>query len=213
MEPVQGEGGIFPASTAFLGGLRELCDEAGALLVFDEVQCGLGRTGKLFGYQNFGVEPDILTLAKPLAGAPALFIAECVQSAQSGAFCASCCKCMGLPSTEKTLHVHGRDIALLLSLSLTCILTIIPIDKGLGTVSVFQLVHLPEEGPSGFANPQSCCYGNPQCGFRGVLLVIAPWPEWDQSVSGLTTMLSCDPSGVTANKETPEAPRSWCCFL
>lgn len=68
MEPVQGEGGIFPASTAFLGGLRKLCDEAGALLVFDEVQCGLGRTGKLFGYENFGVEPDILTLAKPLAG-------------------------------------------------------------------------------------------------------------------------------------------------
>ena len=101
VEPVQGEGGIFPASTAFLGGLRELCDEAGALLVFDEVQCGLGRTGKLFGYQNFGVEPDILTLAKPLAGAPALFNAECVRSAQSGAFCASCCKCMGLPSTER----------------------------------------------------------------------------------------------------------------
>ena len=68
VEPVQGEGGIFPASRGFLQGLRGLCDEAGALLVFDEVQCGLGRTGKLFGYQNFGVEPDILTLAKPLAG-------------------------------------------------------------------------------------------------------------------------------------------------
>ncbi len=69
VEPVQGEGGIFPASVEFLAGLRSLCDEAGALLIFDEVQCGLGRTGKLFGYQNFGVEPDILTLAKPLAGA------------------------------------------------------------------------------------------------------------------------------------------------
>lgn len=69
MEPVQGEGGIFPASRAYLSGLRELCDEAGALLVFDEVQCGLGRTGTLFGYENYGVEPDILTLAKPLAGA------------------------------------------------------------------------------------------------------------------------------------------------
>ena len=68
VEPVQGEGGIFPATREFLQGLRDLCDEAGALLVFDEVQCGLGRTGKLFGYQNFGVEPDILTLAKPLAG-------------------------------------------------------------------------------------------------------------------------------------------------
>ena len=68
VEPIQGEGGIFPANQEFLQGLRDLCDEAGALLVFDEVQCGLGRTGKLFGYQNFDVEPDILTLAKPLAG-------------------------------------------------------------------------------------------------------------------------------------------------
>ena len=52
-----------------MAGLRKLCDEAGALLVFDEVQCGLGRTGRLWGYQNFpGVTPDIMTLAKPLAG-------------------------------------------------------------------------------------------------------------------------------------------------
>lgn len=68
VEPVQGEGGCIPSTTRFLAGLRELCDEAGALLVFDEVQCGLGRTGKLWGYQNFGVEPDLMTLAKPLAG-------------------------------------------------------------------------------------------------------------------------------------------------
>ena len=78
VEPVQGEGGIFPASRDFLQGLRGLCDEAGALLVFDEVQCGLGRTGKLFGYQNFGVEPDILTLAKPLAGALSTLLPCCL---------------------------------------------------------------------------------------------------------------------------------------
>lgn len=68
VEPVQGEGGIFPSTQAFLKGLRDLCDEAGALLVFDEVQCGLGRTGKLWGHEVYGVEPDIMTLAKPLAG-------------------------------------------------------------------------------------------------------------------------------------------------
>lgn len=68
VEPVQGEGGCYPAKLEFLKGLRQLCDEAGALLVFDEVQCGLGRTGKLWGYELFGVEPDIMTLAKPLAG-------------------------------------------------------------------------------------------------------------------------------------------------
>lgn len=68
VEPLQGEGGINTAHKEFLQGLRDLCDEAGALLVFDEVQCGLGRTGKLWAYEHFGVEPDMMTLAKPLAG-------------------------------------------------------------------------------------------------------------------------------------------------
>jgi acetylornithine/N-succinyldiaminopimelate aminotransferase len=68
IEPVQGEGGIRPASPEFLRALETLCRERGALLVFDEIQCGLGRTGKMFAYQHSGVVPDILTLAKPLAG-------------------------------------------------------------------------------------------------------------------------------------------------
>jgi len=68
IEPVQGEGGILPIDADFLRGLRALCDEFGVLLIFDEVQCGLGRTGKLFAYQHAGVVPDLLTLAKPMAG-------------------------------------------------------------------------------------------------------------------------------------------------
>jgi predicted acetylornithine/succinylornithine family transaminase len=68
VEPVQGEGGVRPLPVAFLQALRELADDAGALLIFDEVQCGLGRTGELFAYEASGVVPDILTLAKPLAG-------------------------------------------------------------------------------------------------------------------------------------------------
>ena len=68
LEPVQGEGGVRPAPPAFLQGLRKLTQERGALLVLDEVQCGLGRTGKLFAYQHAGITPDILTLAKPLGG-------------------------------------------------------------------------------------------------------------------------------------------------
>jgi acetylornithine/N-succinyldiaminopimelate aminotransferase len=68
VEPIQGEGGIYPASQQFLQGLRELADEYDALLIFDEVQCGVGRTGHLWAYQGYGVEPDILTAAKPLAG-------------------------------------------------------------------------------------------------------------------------------------------------
>ena len=68
LEPIQGEGGINVAKASFLENLRKFCDEEGILLIFDEVQCGLGRTGKLFAYQHYGVEPDIMTLAKPLGG-------------------------------------------------------------------------------------------------------------------------------------------------
>lgn len=68
VEPVQGEGGVRPASAEFLRRLRDLCDRHGALLIFDEVQCGLGRTGTLWAHEQFGVTPDMLTAAKPLAG-------------------------------------------------------------------------------------------------------------------------------------------------
>ncbi len=68
VEPLQAEGGIHLSEPDFLRGLRDLCDEMKALLIFDEIQCGLGRTGSLFCYEHYGVEPDIMTLAKPLAG-------------------------------------------------------------------------------------------------------------------------------------------------
>ena len=67
LEPVQGEGGVNIADVSFLRGLRQLCDERNMLLMFDEVQTGMGRTGDWFGYQNTGVEPDIMTLAKGVA--------------------------------------------------------------------------------------------------------------------------------------------------
>ncbi|CEP66775.1 Aminotransferase class-III [Moorella glycerini] len=68
LEPVQGEGGVYAANKDYLQAVRALCDDEGLLLIFDEVQCGLGRTGYLFAYQYYGVEPDIMTLAKALAG-------------------------------------------------------------------------------------------------------------------------------------------------
>lgn len=68
LEPVQGESGVNPATPAFLQGLRELCNRHGLLLIFDEVQTGIGRLGTLFGYQHYGVVPDIATLAKGLGG-------------------------------------------------------------------------------------------------------------------------------------------------
>lgn len=68
LEPVQGEAGVRPATREFLQALRQLCDERGLLLIFDEVQTGCGRLGELFGFQHFGVKPDILTLGKGLGG-------------------------------------------------------------------------------------------------------------------------------------------------
>lgn len=68
LEPIQGESGVHPADFEYIKAVRELCDEKGLLLIFDEVQTGIGRTGKLFGYEHYGIEPDIFTLAKALGG-------------------------------------------------------------------------------------------------------------------------------------------------
>jgi acetylornithine aminotransferase/acetylornithine/N-succinyldiaminopimelate aminotransferase len=68
IEVVQGEGGIHPVSREFFATARELCDSTGGLLIADEIQCGFGRTGKWFAYQHFGIQPDVTTVAKPLAG-------------------------------------------------------------------------------------------------------------------------------------------------
>ena len=66
MEPIQGEGGIYPATEEFIKGVRKLCDDNDILLIFDEIQCGMGRTGSMFAYQSYGVKPDIITCAKGL---------------------------------------------------------------------------------------------------------------------------------------------------
>jgi acetylornithine aminotransferase len=67
IEPVQGEGGVRCPKADYLKAVREICDETGALLIFDEIQTGMGRTGKLFAYEHFGIQPDVMTLAKALA--------------------------------------------------------------------------------------------------------------------------------------------------
>ncbi len=68
LEPVQGEGGVHPIDAAYARGLRELCDAHGLLLIFDEIQTGIGRTGTMFAYEQYGIEPDMMTLAKGLGG-------------------------------------------------------------------------------------------------------------------------------------------------
>lgn len=67
IEPIQGEGGLFTATKKFLKDLRALCDKENLLLIFDEIQCGMGRTGKFYAFENYGIKPDIVTLAKSLA--------------------------------------------------------------------------------------------------------------------------------------------------
>ncbi len=85
IETIQGEGGIHPVSQEFFAAARELCDSTGALLVADEIQCGVGRTGKWFAYQHYGILPDVTTLAKPVAGGVPMGAMLCTEEA-AGAF-------------------------------------------------------------------------------------------------------------------------------
>ena len=84
LEPVQGEGGIRPASHEFIAGLRAACDEKDLCLVFDEVQCGMGRTGTLFAYEQYGVAPDIMAVAKGIGGGFPLGACLATETAASG---------------------------------------------------------------------------------------------------------------------------------
>jgi acetylornithine/N-succinyldiaminopimelate aminotransferase len=84
IEPVQGEGGILPVPDQCLKGLRDLCDETGTLLIFDEVQCGVGRTGKLFAHEWSGVTPDIIMVAKGIGGGFPLGAVLATENAASG---------------------------------------------------------------------------------------------------------------------------------
>ena len=84
VEPVQGEGGIRPAEPGFLLGLREVCDEFGILLIYDEVQCGMGRTGKLFAHEWSGATPDVMAVAKALGGGFPVGASLATQNAASG---------------------------------------------------------------------------------------------------------------------------------
>jgi acetylornithine/N-succinyldiaminopimelate aminotransferase len=84
VEPIQGEGGILPATKEFLTGLRELADKNGMLLIFDEIQCGYARTGTFFAYEQYGVTPDIMTVAKGIGGGFPLGACLATEDAASG---------------------------------------------------------------------------------------------------------------------------------
>ena len=84
VEPVQGEGGVRAASPEFLRGLRELCDREGIVLIFDEVQCGMGRTGRLYAHEHYGVTPDVMASAKGIAGGVPLGAMLCTEELSRG---------------------------------------------------------------------------------------------------------------------------------
>ncbi len=112
VEPVQGESGINPATTEFLAAARRLCDERGALLVFDEIQCGMGRLGPLFAFQAFGIKPDALTLAKALGnGLPigALLANERASSGFEPGDHGSTFGGSPIPCAAALAHLHVRD--------------------------------------------------------------------------------------------------------
>lgn len=84
METIQGEGGIYPPSEEFIKGVRSLCDEWDALLILDEIQCGMGRSGEMFAWQHYGVKPDVMTVAKALGnGLPIGAFLACGQAAEA----------------------------------------------------------------------------------------------------------------------------------
>ncbi len=84
METIQGEGGIYPATVEFLKGVRALCDQHGLLLILDEIQCGMGRSGHMFAWQGYGVKPDVMTVAKALGnGLPVGAFLACGPAAEA----------------------------------------------------------------------------------------------------------------------------------
>ncbi len=112
VEPVQGESGVHPAERAFLQRAREVCDERGALLIFDEIQCGMGRLGPLFAFEAFGVRPDAVTMAKALAnGLPigavlvAAHAADALQPGDHGSTFGG----SPIPAAAALAHLRVRD--------------------------------------------------------------------------------------------------------
>ncbi|HZX31933.1 MAG TPA: aminotransferase class III-fold pyridoxal phosphate-dependent enzyme, partial [Rhodocyclaceae bacterium] len=114
LEPIQGEAGVIPASRGFMAGLRTLCDAHGLLLIADEVQTGCGRTGSLFAYEQYGIEPDIMTLGKGLGGGvplSALLAKEACScfapGDQGGTYCGNPLACAAGVAVIETLLADG----------------------------------------------------------------------------------------------------------
>jgi acetylornithine/N-succinyldiaminopimelate aminotransferase len=112
IEPIQGEGGVHVASEEYVKTIRQLCDQSGARMIFDEVQTGMGRTGKWFGYQHFGIVPDIMTLSKTLGGGVAIgammakpeIAASLVPGTHASTFGGNCIACAAAIATIEAIE-------------------------------------------------------------------------------------------------------------
>lgn len=163
VEPVQGEGGIYPADGAFLKALRKLCDENDVLLIFDEIQCGMGRTGTMFAWQGYGVKPDILCMAKAIGngvpvGAFAITEEVAAHSLSPGDHgttyggnpfaCAAVAKVIELFETEHILE-RVRETAAYLQKKLDALVEKYPHVTERRGIGLMQGLALKEECPAG----------------------------------------------------------------
>jgi acetylornithine/N-succinyldiaminopimelate aminotransferase len=188
LEPIQGEAGVIPATGEFMRGLRTLCDEHGLLLIVDEVQTGCGRTGTLFAYEQFGIEPDIMTLGKGLGGGvplSALLAKEACScfapGDQGGTYCGNPLVCSAGLAVINTLLGDGfldtcRTTGQLLA---RCLRTLSQ-DLGLGEVRGSGLLLALELGG---ANAQEVVNRARDCG----LLLNAPRPHSLRFMPALNT--------------------------
>jgi 4-aminobutyrate aminotransferase len=140
VEPVLGEGGYVPANEAFLAGLRERCDRHGMLLVADEIQTGVGRTGRFWGHEHFGVRPDVLITAKGLASgfplsaiaAPADLMSGALPGSQGGTYGGNAVACAAALATLQVIEEEG----------------LVARAAALGTVLMAELNRLAAETPA-----------------------------------------------------------------
>jgi predicted acetylornithine/succinylornithine family transaminase len=180
LEVVQGEGGIWPAPPGYLEAVRELCDRAGALLIIDEVQTGLGRTGKWFAFEHFGVRPDIVTMAKALGnGMP---IGACWATAKAAAAFE--------PGDHATTY-GGQPLAARAALT---------------TVQIMQRENVPERAARAGARLKNALAATPGItGVRGLGLLLAA--ELADGLDSKTVAAACLESGLVVNNVTPTALR------
>jgi acetylornithine/succinyldiaminopimelate/putrescine aminotransferase len=180
LEVVQGEGGVWPAPPGYLEAVRALCDRTGALLIIDEVQTGLGRTGKWFAFEHFGIRPDIVTMAKALGnGVP---IGACWATADAAAAFE--------PGDHATTY-GGQPLAARAALT---------------TVQIMQRENVPEKAARAGARLTSGLQATPGVSdVRGLGLLLAA--ELVQGLDSKVVAAACLERGLVVNAVTPTALR------